>query len=60
MSASVQITQTDAGWKVIATDSTDIKVEVDGQDLIVRLSPTPAHGDGDSDDNQPLAVSLAQ
>jgi hypothetical protein len=56
MSAEVKITQTDAGWKVVATDSTDIKVEVDGQDLIVRLSPTQ----GDSDDNQPLAVSLAQ
>ena len=53
MSASVQITQTDAGWKVVATDSTDIKVEVDGQDLIVRLSPTP-----DDDDSTPLAVKL--
>ena len=57
MSASVQITQTNAGWKVIATDSTDIKVEVEGADLIVRVRPTPDH---DSDDNQPLAVSLAQ
>jgi hypothetical protein len=55
MSAAVQIFQTDRGWKVIATDSTDIKVEVDGQDLIVRLSPTP-----DNDDSKPLAVSLAQ
>ncbi len=60
MSASVQITQTDAGWKVVATDSTDIKVEVVGQDLVVRLSPTPPQGDDDSDDNTPLAVSLAQ
>ena len=59
MSAVVTITQTPRGWEVVAQDATDIKVEVEGPDLVLRLGPTPAHGDGDSDDT-PLAVSLAK
>lgn len=41
MGAEVTILQTDTGWKVIARDANDIKVEVEGGDVIVRVHPTP-------------------
>ena len=53
MSAEVKILQTENGWKVIATDSTDLKVELDGNELIVRVRPTV-----DTGSQQPLDVKL--
>ena len=41
MGAEVTILQTPEGWRVIARDANDIKVEVEGQDVIVRVHPTP-------------------
>ena len=52
MSAVVTITQTPKGWEVVAADATDIKVKVEGQDLVIRLSPTPEPA------SQPLDVAL--
>ena len=52
MSAVVTITQTPRGWEVTAQDATKLKVEVVGDEVIVKVRPTPETG------SQPLDVAL--
>jgi len=54
MAAQIEIIQTQAGWKVIAKDATELKVEVVGDELIVKVRPTP------ESESQPLDVKLAK
>ena len=52
MSAEVTILQTEAGWKVIGRDATHLNVEVIGDEVIVKVRPTP------QEHQQPLDVKL--
>ena len=54
MSAEVTIIQTEAGWKVIGRDATHLNVEVIGDEVIVKVRPTPQEHQG----HQPLDVKL--
>lgn len=53
MSAEVTITETPQGWKVVANDTSRIRVETEDGDLHIRIkrSDTPS---------QPLDVKLAE
>ena len=53
MAAEVTIIQTEAGWKVIGRDARHLNVEVIGDEVIVKVRPTPP-------EDQPLDVKLAQ
>ena len=55
MAAEVTILQTENGWKVIGRDATHLNVEVIGDEVIVKVRPTPQDGP-----SQPLDVKLAQ
>ena len=52
MSAEVTIIQTENGWKVIGRDATHLNVEVIGDEVIVKVRPTP------QEHQQPLDVKL--
>jgi len=52
--AVVTIIQTPKGWEVVAKDATHLRVEVVGDEVIVKVRPTP------DTQGQPLDVTLAQ